>query len=63
MHPFPDYCTVGYIRIRHQHKATPAKTLFSKHPAGDWLEDAGFTTGQPVTITAKKGKLIVEIAR
>ncbi|WP_425319444.1 SymE family type I addiction module toxin [Gilliamella apis] len=54
---------MGYIRIRHQHKATPAKTLFSKHPAGDWLEDAGFTTGQPVTITAKKGKLIVEIAR
>ncbi|MBI0060877.1 type I addiction module toxin, SymE family [Gilliamella sp. M0320] len=33
------------------------------NPAGDWLEDAGFTTGQPVTITAKKGKLIVEIAR
>ncbi len=44
-----------------------AKTYYSKHPAlnlkGDWLEEAGFTTGQLVTITAKKGKLIVELAR
>ncbi|MCX8713343.1 SymE family type I addiction module toxin [Gilliamella sp. B3464] len=42
-------------------------THYGKHPAlhlkGNWLEDAGFTTGQLVTITAKKGKLIVELVR
>lgn len=50
--------TVGYISVHHQPKATPAKTHYSKHPAlhlkGNWLEAAGFTTGQAVTITAKK---------
>ncbi|WP_345490863.1 SymE family type I addiction module toxin [Orbus sasakiae] len=33
------------------------------HLKGNWLEEVGFATGQPVTITAKKGKLLVEIAR
>ncbi|WP_416380466.1 SymE family type I addiction module toxin [Gilliamella sp. B2923] len=35
----------------------------SMHLKGNWLEQAGFTTGQPVTITAKKGRLIVELAK
>jgi HSP20-like domain of unknown function (DUF1813). len=58
---------VGYISVRHQPKADTTKTHYSKHPAlhlkGNWLEAVGFTTGQAVTITAKKGKLIVELAK
>ncbi|WP_345491019.1 SymE family type I addiction module toxin [Orbus sasakiae] len=33
------------------------------HLKGNWLEQVSFTTSQPVTLTAKKGKLIVEIAK
>lgn len=59
--------TVGYISIRHEPKAKEAGTHYSKHRAlhfkGNWLEAVGFTTGQPVTITTKKGKLIVELAK
>ncbi|WP_081298587.1 SymE family type I addiction module toxin [Gilliamella sp. wkB108] len=59
--------TVGYISVRHEPKTTQACTHYSKHPAlhlkGNWLEAVGFTTGQPVTITAKKGKLIVQLVK
>ncbi|MCX8740006.1 SymE family type I addiction module toxin [Gilliamella sp. B2824] len=36
----------------------------AQSPTSDhnWLNELGFTTGQPVTITAKKGKLIVQHA-
>ncbi|WP_392553610.1 SymE family type I addiction module toxin [Orbus wheelerorum] len=30
---------------------------------GNWLEQFGFTTCKPVTITAKKGQLIIELAK
>ncbi|WP_366915696.1 SymE family type I addiction module toxin [uncultured Gilliamella sp.] len=30
---------------------------------GDWLEASGFITVQNVIITAKKGKLIVQLSR
>ncbi|WP_366518738.1 SymE family type I addiction module toxin [uncultured Gilliamella sp.] len=30
---------------------------------GNWLNELGFTTGQPVTIMAKKGQLIVRLSR
>ncbi|WP_081298568.1 SymE family type I addiction module toxin [Gilliamella apicola] len=57
---------MGYISIHHEPKAKPIHANYSKQPAlhlkGNWLEAVGFTTGQPVTITAKKGKLIVELA-
>ncbi|OCG23814.1 hypothetical protein A9G11_05090 [Gilliamella sp. wkB108] len=59
--------TVGYISVRHEPKAKEACTHYSKHPAlhlkGNWLETVGFTSGQPVTIIAKKGKLIVKLAK
>ncbi|MCX8640834.1 type I toxin-antitoxin system SymE family toxin [Gilliamella sp. B3172] len=58
--------TVGYISVRHKPKAKEAYIHYSKHPAlhlkGNWLEKSGFGSGQPVTITAKKGKLIVQLA-
>lgn len=58
---------VGYVSVRHQHKATLMTTHYSRHPAlhlkGNWLEAAGFTTGQAVTITTKKGQLIIELAK
>ncbi|NUF49464.1 type I toxin-antitoxin system SymE family toxin [Gilliamella sp. ESL0250] len=59
--------TVGYVSVRHEPKVAQAPTHYSKHPAlylkSNWLEQAGFTTGQPVTITAKKGKLIVQLVK
>lgn len=59
--------TVGYISVRHEPKVKEARTHYSKLPTlhlkGNWLEAVGFTTGQPVTITAKKGKLIVQLAK
>lgn len=59
--------TVGYISVRHEPNAARDCTHYSKHLAlhlkGKWLELLGFTAGQPVTITAKKGKLIVELAK
>ncbi|QYN45821.1 type I toxin-antitoxin system SymE family toxin [Gilliamella sp. ESL0405] len=45
-------------------KLTPTT---ANHPAlhlkGNWLEQSGLASGQPVTITAKKGKLIVQLAK
>ncbi|WP_392551394.1 SymE family type I addiction module toxin [Orbus wheelerorum] len=50
--------TVGYISVHHEPKASPTEVHYSKHPAlhlkGNWLEQFGFTTGKPVTITVKK---------
>lgn len=65
--PSQRHYTVGYVSVRHEPKAAQTPTHYSKHPAlylkGNWLEQAGFTTRQPVTITAKKGKLIVQLAK
>ncbi|WP_392565047.1 SymE family type I addiction module toxin [Orbus wheelerorum] len=56
-----------YIIVRHEPKASPTEVHYSKHPAlhlkGNLLNELGFTTGKPFIITAKKGKLIVEIAK
>ncbi|MBJ3556966.1 type I toxin-antitoxin system SymE family toxin [Salmonella enterica subsp. enterica serovar Derby] len=30
------------------------------HLKGDWLEALGFNTGQPVTVTAEHGRLVIE---
>ncbi|WP_313654651.1 SymE family type I addiction module toxin [Pantoea sp.] len=27
---------------------------------GRWLEDLGFNTGQPVTVTVERGRLVIE---
>ncbi|WP_392565247.1 SymE family type I addiction module toxin [Utexia brackfieldae] len=58
---------IGYVSVRHQQKATLMTTHYSKHPSlhikGNWLNELGFTTGQAVTITTKKGQLIIELAR
>ncbi|WP_392551389.1 SymE family type I addiction module toxin [Orbus wheelerorum] len=60
------YYTVGYISVHHEPKS-PTEVHYSKHPAlhlkGNWLEQFGFNNGKIVIITAKKSKLIVEIAR
>jgi toxic protein SymE len=59
--------TVGYVSVRHEPKANETRTHYSKLPVmhlkGNWLEEAGFTTRQPVTITAKKDKLILQLAK
>ncbi|WP_392553615.1 SymE family type I addiction module toxin [Orbus wheelerorum] len=55
------------MNVRHKPKASPTEVHYSKHPVlhlkGNLLNELGFTTGKPVTITAKKGKLVVEITR
>ncbi|GAA5107823.1 hypothetical protein GCM10023211_09340 [Orbus sasakiae] len=55
------------LNVHHELKAAKTCTHYSTYPAFDlkanWLEQAGFINRQAVTITAKKGKLIVKIAK
>ncbi|NDL62867.1 SymE family type I addiction module toxin [Acerihabitans arboris] len=48
------YYTVGYVPNGGKRNAPPAL-----HIKGNWLHHCGFFTGQPVTITAKNGQLII----
>lgn len=53
--PQARYYTVGYTPNRG--KPNPRPQLIIK---GRWLEQLGFTTGQPVTVTTEQGKLVIE---
>ncbi|MCX8640827.1 type I toxin-antitoxin system SymE family toxin [Gilliamella sp. B3172] len=63
----PRHYTVGYFNIRYQDKDTLMATNYSKYAAlylkGNWLNELGFNTDQPVTITTKKDKLIDQLAK
>ncbi|WP_297202702.1 SymE family type I addiction module toxin [uncultured Pluralibacter sp.] len=52
---------VGYTSIRHAER-NDRTTYYSRCPSiklkGNWLEDAGFTAGATVTVTAEYGQLI-----
>ncbi|WP_387468256.1 SymE family type I addiction module toxin [Photorhabdus sp. RM323S] len=37
------------------------RALVSVHLKGNWLEEAGFTTGQAVNITVERGQLIIRL--
>lgn len=54
---------VGYTNIRHEDRRTGRTTRYSRCPSlnlkGNWLEEAGFTTGAPVTVTVEHGQLII----
>lgn len=57
---------VGYSSIRHEKRATGMATYYSRCPSislkGNWLEEAGFETGQPVKVTVERGQLIIRLA-
>jgi len=54
---------VGYTSIRHESRRTGITTRYSRCPSlnlkGNWLEEAGFVTGVPVTVTVEHGQLII----
>ncbi|MCP1437324.1 toxic protein SymE [Erwinia persicina] len=56
---------VGYTSIRHADR-NDMTTYYSRCPSinlrGNWLEEAGFETGQPVKVTVERGQLIIRLA-
>ncbi|MCT4713941.1 type I toxin-antitoxin system SymE family toxin [Enterobacteriaceae bacterium H18W14] len=54
---------VGYLSVRHVKRATKMTTYYSRTPSlhlkGDWLQEAGFGTDTPVTITVERGQLVI----
>lgn len=49
----------GY-KTRSDWKRRATKFFPSIHLSGDWLQDAGFEIGQPVTVEISKGQLIIK---
>ena len=53
---------VGYISIRHADR-NDITTYYSRCPSlnlkGNWLEEAGFATDTPVTVTFEHGQLVI----
>ncbi|MFT8212364.1 MAG: SymE family type I addiction module toxin [Symbiopectobacterium sp.] len=35
-------------------------SLFTINHKGHWLEESGFITGMPVTVTVERGRIIIE---
>ncbi|AWK40507.1 type I addiction module toxin, SymE family [Photorhabdus laumondii subsp. laumondii] len=56
---------VGYARTRHEDRSTGMTRYYSQHPSlhlkGNWLEEAGFATGQPVQVSVEHGQLIIRL--
>ncbi|HDJ1440526.1 TPA: type I toxin-antitoxin system SymE family toxin [Serratia rubidaea] len=54
---------VGYVSIRHESRRDITATRYSRSPSlhlkGDWLREAGFETGCPVTVKIEAGCLIL----
>lgn len=54
---------VSYASTRHSSQTDNMTVRYSRCPAlhlkGKWLEEAGFTTGQPVNIMIQHGQLII----
>ncbi|KOY61431.1 hypothetical protein AM629_13940 [Photorhabdus heterorhabditis] len=52
--------------ISHPDHSTGMTRYYSQHPSlhlkGNWLEEAGFATGQEVNITIERGQLIIRLA-
>ncbi|KTL62000.1 MULTISPECIES: SymE family type I addiction module toxin [Photorhabdus] len=57
---------VGYASTRHEDRSTGMTRYYSQHPSlhlkGNWLQEAGFATGQAVNITVERGQLIIRLA-
>lgn len=56
---------VGYTSIRHADR-NDMTTYYSRCPSlnlkGNWLEEAGFMTDTPVTVTVENRKLVIQLA-
>ncbi|AKH64117.1 MULTISPECIES: SymE family type I addiction module toxin [Photorhabdus] len=56
---------VGYTSTRHEDRSTGMTRYYSQHPSlhlkGNWLEEAGFSTGQPVQVSVEHGQLIIRL--
>lgn len=56
---------VGYTSIRHENRSTGMTTYYSQCPSinlkGNWLEEAGFATGQAVEVRVLPGCLILSM--
>ncbi|WP_118988288.1 SymE family type I addiction module toxin [Photorhabdus sp. CRCIA-P01] len=56
---------VGYISRCHADRHTGMTRYYSQHPSlhlkGNWLEEAGFMTGQPVQVSIEHGLLIIRL--
>ncbi|KFX23259.1 hypothetical protein KP24_14865 [Pectobacterium atrosepticum] len=49
------YYTVGYAP--HNGKPNPPSAINLK---GRWLEESGFMTGMPITVTVERGRIVIE---
>ncbi|MFD0708825.1 SymE family type I addiction module toxin [Photorhabdus akhurstii] len=56
---------VGYISRCHADRHTGMTRYYSQHPSlhlkGNWLEEAGFATGQSVQVRVEHGQLIIRL--
>ncbi|MBC8949245.1 SymE family type I addiction module toxin [Xenorhabdus sp. TS4] len=56
---------VGYISRCHADRHTGMTRYYSQHPSlhlkGNWLQEAGFATGQPVQVSVEHGQLIIRL--
>ncbi|KTL59731.1 hypothetical protein AA106_15810 [Photorhabdus laumondii subsp. laumondii] len=56
---------IGYISRCHPDRSTGMTRYYSQHPSlhlkGNWLEEAGFATGQPVQVSVEHGQLIIRL--
>ncbi|HGN9372592.1 TPA: SymE family type I addiction module toxin [Citrobacter pasteurii] len=55
---------IGYVSIRHFYHHNYTATWYSRSPSlrlnGNWLEEAGFSTDTPVTVSVVPGRLVIE---
>ncbi|OHV54177.1 hypothetical protein BB987_10850 [Photorhabdus temperata] len=53
----------GLLSTRHEDRSTGMTRYYSQHPSlhlkGNWLEEAGFATGQPVRVCVEHGLLVI----
>ncbi|MCD1125603.1 type I toxin-antitoxin system SymE family toxin [Jinshanibacter sp. LJY008] len=54
--PQPRHYTVGYAPNGGKTRPSPQIKI-----SGNWLEELGFTTGQPVTVTSERGRMVIEV--
>ncbi|EPZ2456859.1 SymE family type I addiction module toxin [Citrobacter youngae] len=55
---------IGYVSARHFYHHNYTATWYSRSPSlrlnGNWLEEAGFSTDTPVTVSVVPGRLVIE---
>ncbi|WP_140921529.1 SymE family type I addiction module toxin [Limnobaculum xujianqingii] len=54
--PQPRHYTVGYVPNGGKTQPSPQLKI-----SGKWLEELGFTTGQPVIVTSELGRVVIEV--